>query len=111
VKQLRTAVKLTQKEVAHVAGITDVQLSRIENGESGTSRDTIPGLAAALGADLSETYQRAGFFPPISSDEDEAFAEEIALLVKRVPRQSRDMYKRIVKANAESVATAMLEAA
>lgn len=61
--QQRKQVKKSQKEVALSAGLHVVQLSRIENGESGTKKETLDALIKALRLDPGEAYRQAGFMP------------------------------------------------
>lgn len=63
-KTKRIEAKLTQVQVANKAGITDVQYARIEKGESGTKRETVIELAKAIGSNLIETLNKAGFDIP-----------------------------------------------
>jgi transcriptional regulator with XRE-family HTH domain len=60
-KRERERAGLTQREVAGKVKIHPVQLSRIENGDSGTRRETVFALAAAIGFDLREGLRKAGF--------------------------------------------------
>jgi transcriptional regulator with XRE-family HTH domain len=45
---------LTQAELAELAGITDGQLSKIENGKSGAGPGTLRKLAEALGCAVAD---------------------------------------------------------
>ena len=63
-KQKRLLANLTQTQVGNRAGITDVQVARIEKGESGTKRETVISLAQAIGIDSGETLNKAGFDIP-----------------------------------------------
>jgi transcriptional regulator with XRE-family HTH domain len=56
--------ELNQTEAGARAGMSRTQWTRLELGESGTRRDNIPAIAKAIGADLRETYEMAGFAPP-----------------------------------------------
>lgn len=60
-RQQRRLADLTQKNLADMAGIHEVQLARIEKGESGTKRDTVLALAKALNVDVDESLELAGF--------------------------------------------------
>lgn len=43
------------------AGIDRQQWYRIENGKSGTKRDTVIAIAKAISVDLDEAFRRAGY--------------------------------------------------
>lgn len=49
---------LSQKFVAGKIGITETQLSRIENGKSGTERDTVIFWAQAVGIDENDALRQ-----------------------------------------------------
>lgn len=61
VRQTRRMADLTQKRVAEKAGIHEVQVARIEKGESGTKRETVIALAKALGTDEAIALNKAGY--------------------------------------------------
>ena len=56
-RQQREARGIRQKFVAEKSKITVTQLSRIENGQSGTRRDTVIHLAQIIGIDESEALR------------------------------------------------------
>jgi transcriptional regulator with XRE-family HTH domain len=60
-KQQRKTRGLTQEFVAAKSNITVTQLSRIENGQSGTRRDTVIQLAQVIG--INETEALRHFAP------------------------------------------------
>jgi transcriptional regulator with XRE-family HTH domain len=57
----RRGADLTQAQVAKRAGIHEVQVARIEKGESGTKRETVMQLALAIGIDVGEALNKAGY--------------------------------------------------
>lgn len=57
VRRVRLAHRLTLAEVAKKAGISSGMLSKIENGQSSPSLDTLSGLSRALGVSLSALFQ------------------------------------------------------
>ncbi len=61
IKEKRDKAGLSQDGAARRAEIDRQQWYRIENGLSGTKRDTVIRLAVALSADPNEALQRAGF--------------------------------------------------
>jgi transcriptional regulator with XRE-family HTH domain len=56
-RQQRESRGIRQKFVAEKSSITVTQLSRIENGQSGTRRDTVIHLAQIIGIDESEALR------------------------------------------------------
>jgi transcriptional regulator with XRE-family HTH domain len=66
-QQERESRGLTQKHVAEKIGITTTQLSRIENGKSGTERDTVILWAQTIGVDENEVLRR---YKPENLNED-----------------------------------------
>jgi transcriptional regulator with XRE-family HTH domain len=104
VREHRLRLKKTQKEIAKEAGITDVQLSRIENGESGTRHETILALAGALHADVGECYRMAGFTAP--GGDAVPIDEELAQIVKSIPESMRPRFLRAVRTMAEMLTVA-----
>jgi transcriptional regulator with XRE-family HTH domain len=69
---LRTQRKLadmSQEQLAAKTGVHEVSIGRYEKGESGAKRDTVRKLAMALGVDVGEAFQRAGFaLEPVDMD-------------------------------------------
>ena len=61
IKDVRQQKRLTQKELAEMAGITAVQLCRIENGECRPSKQTLKKLSSYIGIPLSELLLEAGY--------------------------------------------------
>ncbi|HEX8773743.1 MAG TPA: helix-turn-helix transcriptional regulator [Pyrinomonadaceae bacterium] len=97
IQRERELAGLKQDQVAAKVGIHPVQLSRIENGESGTKRDTVIALACAIDINEAEALQRAGFASPTEAAKPNGYDEsEFALLHSRVkkltPQQKRDFY-------------------
>ena len=63
-RRQREGAGKTQNEVAAAVGITQVHLSRVENGDSGTSPETAMSIAKFLKISAPETLRRAGFSSP-----------------------------------------------
>lgn len=57
VRRARLAHRLTIADVAEKAGISSGMLSKIENGQSSSSLDTLLGLSRALGVSLNALFQ------------------------------------------------------
>ena len=53
----REAKDLTQKQLAEVTGITQADISRLENGTANPSLRTLKRLAAGLGMDLKVEFR------------------------------------------------------
>jgi transcriptional regulator with XRE-family HTH domain len=66
-QQQREDRGLSQKFIAGKIGITETQMSRIENGKSGTERDTVIAWAQAIGIDENEALRK---FKPENSTSD-----------------------------------------
>lgn len=60
-RDLREARHLSQSGAAQRAGIDRQQWYRIENGKSGTRRETVIAMANAVSANVDEALRRAGF--------------------------------------------------
>ncbi len=54
VRDLRLKKRLSQSELAGVAGISQTQLSRIEKGQGDTTTDVLVAIAGALGLDSAD---------------------------------------------------------
>jgi transcriptional regulator with XRE-family HTH domain len=65
-KEKRTEQRYTQTEAARMAGIDRQQWYRIEAGKSGTKRETVIAIAAALSLDEEEALERAGYSSQLS---------------------------------------------
>ncbi len=50
----RIAAKLTQKQLADRAGLTDATVCRVENGDVSAHPDTLHALAKAFGCDVAD---------------------------------------------------------
>lgn len=78
IRKLRRESELTQKQLAEKAGIHEVQLARIEKGESGTRRETVILIAEALGTDKGTALANAGFsltaYPVLQEEVDDTKA-------------------------------------
>ncbi|MDO4561418.1 MAG: helix-turn-helix transcriptional regulator [bacterium] len=64
VKDLRLVKRLSQQELASVAGISQTQLSRIEKGRGDTTTGILVAIAGALGLDSADELL-CGANPPI----------------------------------------------
>ncbi|WP_281679805.1 helix-turn-helix domain-containing protein [Synergistes jonesii] len=71
VRDLRLKKRLSQSELAGVAGISQTQLSRIEKGQGDTTTDVLVAIAGALGLDSADALLCKDFIiedanPPLS---------------------------------------------
>ena len=80
IKQRRTAMRLTLRELATASGVSKAHLGRIERRERFPSAYILQRIAKPLGFDEVELLTLAGFLSPISTDN----AKE--KLVETVPR-------------------------
>lgn len=60
-REHRKAAGMTQKELNEASGVDIIHLSRLENGRSGVTPETVRKLAIAIGVDQREALYRAGF--------------------------------------------------
>jgi ribosome-binding protein aMBF1 (putative translation factor) len=61
IRDARENKSLSQSGLGNIVGLDRQQIYRIENGLSGTKRETVARLADALDLDESEAYRRAGY--------------------------------------------------
>lgn len=80
IKEKRDAAKLSQDGAARRAGIDRQQWYRIENGLSGTRRDTVIRMAQAVSTNVNEALERAGFAGEVTSAKPQTLAELIETL-------------------------------
>ena len=59
IRQLRAERSLTQEDLAHLAGMTVANVSRIERADNNPTWATIRALAAACGVSVAELAERA----------------------------------------------------
>ncbi len=64
--------KLSRAELSRLADISDMQIYRIEQGETGSKRETLRLLANALQIDENEVLRRAGFYSRLPVEDEEA---------------------------------------
>ena len=57
VQRLRIAKGFTQEFLAEEAGISQVQVARIESGKLNTSISTVVAISKALGIEISELFK------------------------------------------------------
>jgi transcriptional regulator with XRE-family HTH domain len=79
IKRIRTAKKLSQKEVISVANLDSAQYSRIENSKTDPTVTTLEKIAKALGVSLSDLFASTDELKEINSY-DKSIMEKVALL-------------------------------
>ncbi len=79
IKRIRTAKKLSQKEVIGVASLDAAQYSRIENGKTDPTVTTLEKIAKALGVSLSELFASTDELKEINSY-DKTLMEKVSLM-------------------------------
>jgi transcriptional regulator with XRE-family HTH domain len=109
-KAKRLALKLTQEETAKRAGLTRPMWAKLEADESGTRRGNIPRIAAALEADITETYERAGFSSPDPIEADVKLGVHLHRILRDLPPEKRERIETMLLQNAEQLKS-LVEAA
>jgi transcriptional regulator with XRE-family HTH domain len=96
IRALRKAKGLTMREVAGLAGISQGQLSRLENGKQGLRSGTLARIAEALGVEPYVLYlpgpaeEEAARYPEVGGELARALAEpEFVTLMEAVARAYR----------------------
>ncbi len=79
IKRIRTAKKLSQKEVISVAHLDAAQYSRIESGKTDPTVTTLEKIAKALGVSLSDLFASTDKLKEINSY-DKSVMEKVTLL-------------------------------
>ena len=81
IKQRRTAMQLTLRDLATASGLSSSHLGRIEKGERFPSAYILRRIAKPLGFDEGELFTLAGFLSPIpTKDTKEKLDETIPRL-------------------------------
>jgi transcriptional regulator with XRE-family HTH domain len=98
-RERRKQLGMSQGDAAKRAGISRQQWLRIEAAESGTRRETIPGIAFALSVPVAEAMERAGYSASFALEE----ARELEMILSGVPPGKRRALLRAFRAMAETV--------
>ena len=72
IKQQRTAMSLTLRELATVSGVSPSHLGRIERGDRFPSAHILHRIAKPLGFEEGELFTLAGFLSPSDNGEEES---------------------------------------
>lgn len=79
IKRVREAKKLSQKEVISAIGMGAAQYSRIENGKTDPSVNTLIKIAKALGVSMAELFTDKDVLKDVNSI-DTTLMERVALI-------------------------------
>lgn len=91
IKRIRTAKNLSQKEVTINAGLDTAQYSRIENGKTDPSVNTLERIAKALGITLAELFASTDELKEINSL-DKSLMEKVALMESLSDEEKQTIY-------------------
>jgi transcriptional regulator with XRE-family HTH domain len=79
IKTVREAKNLSQKEISNMVQMDQSQYSKIENGKTDPTTNTLEKIAKALGIELSELFISDKIFKDINSA-DKTIMEKIRLI-------------------------------
>lgn len=96
-QQERESRGIAQKFVAKKIGITETQLSRIENGKSGTERDTVINWARVVGVDENEALRKFKPENSIGNDSHEIL-EGIQIVFQNGQKLSKKKQQELIDA-------------
>lgn len=92
-----------QKELAQLIGVSDVHLSRVENGDSGIRQDTLEALIQVLSLDPRQAYAawlqvpaehlEAAFATPVQDE----IANKIGMLAARMQQPEKQLALSIIQ--------------
>lgn len=91
IKRIRTAKNLSQKEVTINASLDTAQYSRIENGKTDPSVNTLERIAKALGITLAELFASTDELKEINSL-DKSLMEKVALMESLSDEEKQTIY-------------------
>ena len=101
-KQRRKEIGLSQETVADLSNLSRQQIIRIEKAESGTTRESIPGLARALQVSEELMAQKAGLGTDQTISID--IPQEYIDYLRMVPEKRREKFLKTVRSAAEMAA-------
>lgn len=81
IKNHREKALLSQETAAEKAGLSRYQWMRIENGQSGTKRDTLIQIASVINADVNQTLKKGGFTSFLNEEEYQSRVDELGQLL------------------------------
>jgi transcriptional regulator with XRE-family HTH domain len=91
IKTVREAKNLSQKEISSMVQMDQSQYSKIENGKTDPTTNTLEKIAKALGIDLSELFISEKIFKDINSV-DKTIMEKIRLIELLDQKEQASIY-------------------
>lgn len=89
IKQIRTDIKLTQKQMSGKIGVTEATVSRMESGKSSITEQTIKMICNEFS--INETWLRTGEGEMyIISEQDKKIADTLAKKIVKLDKKSID---------------------
>jgi transcriptional regulator with XRE-family HTH domain len=91
IKTVREAKNLSQKEISNMVQMDQSQYSKIENGKTDPTTNTLEKIAKALGIELSELFISDTIFKNINSA-DKTIMEKIRLIEMLDEKEQTSIY-------------------
>ncbi len=91
IKTVREAKNLSQKEISNMVQMDQSQYSKIENGKTDPTTNTLEKIAKALGIELSELFISDTIFKDINSA-DKTIMEKIRLIEMLDEKEQASIY-------------------
>jgi transcriptional regulator with XRE-family HTH domain len=91
IKTVREAKNLSQKEISNMVLMDQSQYSKIENGKTDPTTNTLEKIAKALGIELSELFISDTIFKDINSA-DKTIMEKIRLIEMLDAKEQASIY-------------------
>jgi transcriptional regulator with XRE-family HTH domain len=91
IKTVREAQNLSQKEISNMVQMDQSQYSKIENGKTDPTTNTLEKIAKALGIELSELFISDKIFKDINSA-DKTIMEKIRLIEMLDEKEQASIY-------------------
>ncbi|CAM3925069.1 MULTISPECIES: helix-turn-helix domain-containing protein [Flavobacterium] len=91
IKAVREAKNLSQKEISNMVQMDQSQYSKIENGKTDPTTNTLEKIAKALGIELSELFISDKIFKDINSA-DKTIMEKIRLIEMLDEKEQASIY-------------------
>ena len=91
IKRIRIAKELSQKEVLTLANLDPAQYSRIENGKTDPSINTLERISKALGVTLSELFNTTDNLKDVASL-DKSIMEKVNLIDSLTKEEKQTIY-------------------
>lgn len=95
----------SDRQLAKTAGMSPQHLGLIKKGLTGTTKEKIISIAQALHADPGIFLESYGFKDPEGRDPDAELARFLQHLEQQIPEKIRPQFRRLVKRQAEVLAS------